>query len=500
MPRKKFIPLISIIPGIALLVGLYVLSRVNYLLFHSLVEIYSIIVAAGIFIVSWNTKKFSQNTALSLLGIAYAYIAFLDLFHTLTYVGMNIFPGEHFFANQLWIVARAIESISILLFVSGTFSRWKKPFPLAFTLYGILSLVGILSIIAWEIFPPAFIAGQGQTPFKIASEICIIIILFVSLFFLYQKRESYKPVFWRLMVFSIVFTILSELSFTLYTDNYGVTNVFGHIFKVISFYLIYRSMIVNMLQHPYQLLFSDLVNKQQELLEANQTKEKFFGIIAHDLCNPFNVIISSAELLKNDLHAGSSENAAEYTDYILNSAQNTHRLLENLLSWARLQTGNMPYQPQTLQLAEILEKQVSFLQEHLKQKKIQISIDETSAIPVHADKNMLDTILRNLITNAIKFTPIGGNILLSAKRDAKGVCISIRDTGIGMSNEHAQELFNPSTKTQRPGTENESGTGLGLILCKEFVETHGGTIWVNSREKQGTTISFRLPATDSLVQ
>ncbi|PKL17167.1 MAG: hypothetical protein CVV49_12620 [Spirochaetae bacterium HGW-Spirochaetae-5] len=255
-----------ILTGLSVL--LYFLSRHNYLLFHNIVEMYSIIIAAGIFIVSWNSRSHSENNNLVLLGIAYVFIGIIDFFHVLSYKGMNIFTDYDFYANQLWVGARIIESLSLLVFVMPGFRKVKISYHVVFMFYSAITFIFFLSVFLWKIFPICFVAGVGQTPFKIISEYVICIILLISLIIIIRTRHRYDKALFNQISASIIFTILSEFSFTLYTDNYGVTNVIGHLFKVLSFYLIYKSVIVNTLKRPFDILFRELKETQMILQTA----------------------------------------------------------------------------------------------------------------------------------------------------------------------------------------------------------------------------------------
>jgi signal transduction histidine kinase len=177
-----------------------------------------------------------------------------------------------------------------------------------------------------------------------------------------------------------------------------------------------------------------------------------------------------------------------------NSATNLFRLLENLLNWARMQKGRITFTPEIMVLLPVVGESVEILREQAKTKKIQIDLDIPDDLEAYADKNIFQTIIRNLVSNAIKFTHRGGNVLISAFRATdREVQISIRDTGIGMDQELVDNLFRIDVKTNRKGTEGELSTGLGLLLCKEFVEKHSGKIWVESKEGKGTVFHLSLP-------
>jgi signal transduction histidine kinase len=177
-----------------------------------------------------------------------------------------------------------------------------------------------------------------------------------------------------------------------------------------------------------------------------------------------------------------------------NSANNLYRLIENLLQWSRNQRGSIPFNPEILQMATVAEESIAMTIEPAKSKKIAISTDIAVGLEVFADQNMLQTIIRNLLSNAVKFTPRGGNVSFSAKStNDHSVEIAISDSGIGMSPEMIDNLFRIDIQTSRKGTDGEPSTGLGLLLCKEFVDKHGGKIWVESEVGKGSCFYFTLP-------
>lgn len=236
-----------------------------------------------------------------------------------------------------------------------------------------------------------------------------------------------------------------------------------------------------------------LKERESQLRELNATKDKLFSIIAHDLRSPFNSILGLSELLienKNKFEVSESE---KYLEVINSSAKNTLVLLDNLLAWAKSQTGNNIYKPQRTNLNIIISEILDVSKSCAKMKSISINYIDSADMQVYADVNMLKTILRNLISNAIKFTHPHGEINIAAIQNQKNTEITISDNGVGMSQEAQNKLFENNSNTTAIGTANEKGSGLGLILCKEFVEKHGGKIWVKSVSGKGSAFTFSLP-------
>jgi signal transduction histidine kinase len=241
-------------------------------------------------------------------------------------------------------------------------------------------------------------------------------------------------------------------------------------------------------------LANDKVHQQNlELQELNATKDKFFSIISHDLKGPLNSLTSFSGLLINHTESLSKEEIQMLAKDLDKSIKNLFALLENLLEWSRSQTGNIEFKPESFDLAIVLDENQALLNAQAQHKRIKIINEHTGEILVNAHKNSVNTVLRNLISNAIKFTPEGGAITLKSIKGKGVVIISITDTGVGMSAEVIRKLFRIDTKHSTKGTANEKGTGLGLILCKDFVEKNGGQILVESEVGKGSVFSFSLP-------
>lgn len=232
---------------------------------------------------------------------------------------------------------------------------------------------------------------------------------------------------------------------------------------------------------------------EQELRTLNAAKNKFFSIIAHDLKNPFHNVLGYSHLLSKDYDHFTEDERRKFALDINQSANSIFRLLQNLLEWSRSQTGRLKFSPTEIEFKRILENSVSVLHGLAEQKKIQLSYDYTSELKVFADPLMIETVLRNLINNAIKFTPENGSVRITAQLDGKLVKVSVIDTGIGISESDIENLFRIDSKVKRKGTNDEDGSGLGLILCKEFVDKNKGAIWAESIQGQGSTFVFTIP-------
>lgn len=235
--------------------------------------------------------------------------------------------------------------------------------------------------------------------------------------------------------------------------------------------------------------------KNEELLKTTLAKDKFFSIIAHDLRNPFNGFLGLTELMVKTLPTMSLEEIQKFTLVLRNSATQLFRLLENLLEWSSLQRGLIAFVPATFLLLPKVSESMVIVQEAADKKEILISYEIPDDMSVFADRNMLGSIIRNLATNAVKFTSKGGSITVSATPTyGNALKIAVRDTGIGMNKSIIDHLFSPDFNTSRKGTEGESSTGLGLVICKDLIEKHGGQLWVESEEGKGSVFSFTIPS------
>lgn len=237
----------------------------------------------------------------------------------------------------------------------------------------------------------------------------------------------------------------------------------------------------------------ELKKSRAQLAELNATKDRFFSIIAHDLKSPFNSILGLSEILIEEIRNKNYSEIEEYASLIQTSSQRTLDLLTNLLEWSRAQTGRIKFNPDFINLSESIDTVTNLLGDSAKRKSINIKKEVPDNLMVWADKDMLKTILRNLISNGIKFTNKGGEIIVGAQKNNDKTVVSVADNGIGMEKNTLKKLFRIDHSQSTHGTEEESGTGLGLLLCKEFVEFHNGEITAESTTGKGTTFYFTLP-------
>jgi PAS domain S-box-containing protein len=582
----------------------------NYLLFHTLVELFSIIVAFAVFTVTWNSRKMLDSNYLYFQGITYLFIGILDLLHTITFKGMNIIVNDIYYSNQFWVATRFIEATALVFGFTFIQQRRRLNADLTFIGYIIVTTLIIFSILVWEIFPICFIDEVGQTPFKIYAEYTIIAVLFAGLFLLIKNQNRFERSIFQSLVLSISFAILSEFCFTLYVSNYSASNAVGHCAKLLAFFFTYKAVVEKGFINPTTLIFKNLsdseqnyrtlsenlpvlifrfddkgkciyankavqiltgltpdlnscrdihnlglpekfaqcienllskarANKEEQqsdysfdankhyalkvipeytsgirgfsyliisyditqlkvnekaLQDLNATKDKFFSIIAHDLKSPFTSILAYSDLIARNTEKFSPTKLEQMAHTIRKAAQNAYALLDNLLSWSRLQTGALLPKPERINVRQLITEHIELFSSISIIKGVTIEMDEETGGHVISDKQMLNTVLRNLTSNAVKFSHPNSKVVITAVPKEKDILFSVKDDGTGIAPELIDRLFKMESSFTTTGTENEKGSGLGLILCKDFVEKSNGKIWVESAFNGGTTFFFSIPA------
>ncbi len=237
----------------------------------------------------------------------------------------------------------------------------------------------------------------------------------------------------------------------------------------------------------------ELKKTRDELVTANAAKDRLFSIVAHDLRNPINSLMSFSYLVTKSIDTLSKEDLVKIGNEVKLKADSTFKLLENLLDWSHSQRNGIKCQAENLELSTIVDNTFKNLKNNADDKRISLESELGSDVFAYGDKNMVSTVIRNLVSNAIKFTRQDGKIFVHSDTKNDFIEISIKDTGVGMNENQTSKLFRIETKYSTTGTANEKGSGLGLILCKEFIEKNGGRIWVESEIDKGSKFTFTLP-------
>ena len=327
----------------------------------------------------------------------------------------------------------------------------------------------------------------------------------------------------HILIVGAIFYIFLGIAIKFSHDSYLINNVFMicviMLAYIIGIYIIIKRLEEN--QNEKEELNNQLTESNQELLakaelladineilaEKNQqiekqtqelklllaTRDKFYSIIAHDIKNPMGAIMGFADLLNKKMQPCNDPRLLRYADMIKKTSTQSFTLLVSLLEWTRLQTGQVEVNPELFNLYEILQQLLEVIRVSAAEKNIQLSCQSEEEITVFADKNMISTAMRNFISNAIKFTPQDGKVSVSIAQSTNSVMFSVTDTGIGIEKEEIQKFFNNELVNKRDGTNKEMGTGLGLMLCKDFINLHKGVITIESSPNLGSKFAFSIP-------
>lgn len=438
---------------------------------------------------------------------------------------MALYIYQYFYHHKQWyllLVALGItfQTIAIILFANRDFlppllSLRVNNFLLiscfALTAFGLLSYDGTirkkllkLFIVSVFIFYSATLLVEEN--YTILSVIRITSCSFffgVGASYLYTNKNKYK--FSILLSAVLLLYSVIQLVRAVHIYQMGQSYVFLQNSTFNNWFLIVSVLVISAISIGFIMLLKEMdqktilgknviIEKDKRKLHAlNQTQNKLFSIIAHDLRSPFINILGLSDLLLDNVKDSDNPESEKYTELINSTAKNTLSLLDNLLNWAKSQTGELGFKSEKIILSEVIDEIISLKMSQAKAKNIALKCSLITDIELFTDKNILATILRNLIANAIKFTNYGGHIEVVATTHGHQVEVCIIDNGVGMTDETIRKIFDLSTNVTSRGTANENGSGLGLVLCKEFVEKLDGHLWVESEVGKGSNFKLTLP-------
>jgi signal transduction histidine kinase len=484
----------AVLLGATLLAGLYLTSLYSFLLFHSLIEFFTILVAAGIFVIAWNARGLLNNNYLLFIGIAAVFMALLDLLHTLAYKGMGVFTGQtDNLATQLWVAARYLQSLSLL--IAPFYLRRKLNIPMQVAVYTIITAFIVGAIFNWRIFPNAFVSGTGLTPFKKISEYIISALFLVSIGLLVWKRREFDPGVLRSLVLFLVFTISSELAFTTYISVYGNANMVGHFLRLIAFYFLYKAVIETGLVRPYAILFRDLQRSEESLREQSSALEARNGeldayahTVAHDLKNPLTVIISISDAL-NEIGDLTLREKKEFLEQIRSTAFEMNGIIDNLLLLSEIRKVEAPRAELDMSgVVANIRRRMNF---EIKKRQARVIIPKSWPVSL-GYAPWVEEVWTNYISNALKYGGQPPCVELGAAPQLDGTNrFWVRDNGAGISPETRGRLFRPFSQV---GKVHAAGHGLGLSIVRRIIERLGGEVGVESEIGRGSLFYFTLPA------
>lgn len=385
------------------------------------------------------------------------------------------------------LLVNNITSISITLIASMLYASNKKYIRISYTLI----IYTVLANILYGTFANEF--TEMRLNFFLRDSLFVMLFLTLAALLIHKRHA---------LIISAIY-LGAVIAITLISGNFFMKSSILLILVAVGCYGLMIRYIVGILTSTIRELEQNsniikeqsiqLETKNVELIELDKKKDKFISILAHDLRNPFNTILGFSKLLMTKFKIISDEEKSSYMQSILSTAEKTYVLLNQLLDWAQSQAGNTAYSPENISLDSLLVENLDLLSESALNKGISMKKSLDADDHIFADRNMVNTIIRNLLSNAIKFTPEHGTITASSYKKADSVFAEISDTGIGMEKKDLGNLFEIDRTISKKGTADETGSGLGLLLCKDFTEICGGNISAKSELGKGSSFSVSFP-------
>jgi signal transduction histidine kinase len=494
-------------------VGLYFIGRSNYLLFHGLVEIASVVVAVLLFAVAARLYGATGSTFLLVLGLGFFWAAMVDLVHVFAYKGMGVFPDAGpTLSSQLWILARYLQAV-VALVAAFTITRHIRSWWPAFVIVGAVAGAGLAWVFTGH-FPTTFVDGTGVTAFKSISEYVISAMWVLVLVVMVVKRQAFDRWTLRWMALAMVLTIGSELTFSSYISLYGPANTIGHILKLAA----YGSVLIVILRNMLTKLERELeerrrveaaLEQSEEQLRQSQKMEaigQLAGGIAHDFNNLLTIIMGYGDFLLVDDNRRLSDVRSE-VEHMRDAAERASGLTRQILAFSRRQT----LKPSVTSLNRIIATMEPLLRRTLGEDIDVRCLEEPDLGKTEVDVNQFEQVIMNLAVNARDAMPAGGCLTLETANveldeaycaahpvatPGSYVRLAVTDTGLGMDAATCGRVFEPFFTTKAPG----SGTGLGLATVYGIVKQSNGSITLYSEPGRGTTFKIYLPRVEAAVE
>lgn len=496
----------TIILWVAALTALLLAGRVNFPFFHIIVELFSIVVACGIFIISWHTRRLHEDGFFTYLGVSTLSVAVVDLLHTLSYKGLAIMPQSGApVATQLWIAGRFLQAITILL-AFFFLQRKLRDTPLLISFFAITALL-VSSIFVWKIFPDCYVDGSGLTRFKIFSEYLIISMFATALFLLRRRWKSFDSHVAHYLAASFGFFMVSELAFTSYVGVFDWTNQIGHILKVAGYYCLYRGVVVIGLTRPFDLLFrrlkdinTTLEERVREEVERNREKDvllvqkdrqaalgEMTGNIAHQWRQPLNAVSLIVQDLAMQENAGclNKEHLKESISRIDDLARHMSQTINDFRDLYQLNKEKVPFN-----LSEKVRQLLALVESNLREQGISVSVSAGAEVLALGFPNQFAQVVLNLLNNSrdalVERKVPNPSIWIEISTDGSSALVTIKDNAGGIPTDILHRVFDPYFTTR------EEGTGIGLYMSRTIIEQNmSGRLTVRN-EKEGAVFTLEL--------
>lgn len=495
---------IRILTGLLVALVFYFIKQYNFLLFHSLAEIFSVVISFGIFVVAWNSRKFSSNDFFLFFGISLLFVSIFETLYTLSYPGMGVFPALNLNqAIQFRIISRYLLSFSLL----GSFYFLKRRIKIDYLIiiFVCITVLFLYSIFGTKFFPVCFSEGTGFTQFKKASEYVVASVFFFTFLVLYTKRNTFDAVVFKLLVSALFLFIFRELiSIQYYNEPVSVFLQFvARCFTILGFYLMYKAIIEITLSKPYDVIFRGLKENQKiikrlndelnrkimELTAINNDLEAFNHTISHDIKTPLIVIEGFADLLLKKPADCLTDKHFQYLKIIHDETRRAKLLIDGLMHF--FLSTHKKIEVENLHMEEIVVKVFKELRLANPGREIYLAL---KPLPEgRGDPLMIEEVMHNLVSNAIKFTKPKhtANIMISGWSEATEDVYCVKDNGVGFDMHQVDRIFNILERLHP--REDFEGCGVGLAIVQRVIQRHNGRVWAESELNEGSSFYFTLP-------